>query len=522
MSTAKASILAVLAFFMSVAVGEGQDRRRDEIDDFFRTVPAPSEAQSKEIDTLWRIIRIGNRQERRDARIRLTELGKLAVPFLQEELRSDNTEEARQAAMVLARIGDPSVAESLREVVSARRRARVKGASNKRHAAFALGELGQEEDAALLLKALGGTKRVEQRRAIIWALARLGAEEAAAPLTDIVARGRVQENRSAALIALGRIRSARGAKAIRAERTNGKEVIRRAATLALADLRDPELHGLLAKQLSDRDGRVQRYALIGLSLYQDQRTSQAIRRSGLLLEGDDELAALAVTALGSQIDEKSFALLASRMKPRAKKTRRVKRALAFAFSRRAEPEARKYLAALRADADTEVATAALIGEVLGGGFGAILLDEVVRSNRTDGDLRMAAMELFAYSEPVSAAAALDDVARSRSVKKKVVERARELAEILAGETARTIMRGRVQVMVDDAGGSPEWNLIRAIHTEFLDNEDLDRNLDGRSGGGVRPGGAVRPPEAWTNEEEDMRLWYDLFPYLDRRQSFEVL
>ena len=156
------------------------------------------------------------------------------------------------------------------------------------------------------------------------------------------------------------------------------------------------------------------------------------------------------------------------------------------------------------------------------GSGA-LLSELVKNRDLDDDLRLTGFEILAYHSPDSARKTAEAMLREARDKKKILERGRELLEILSGDgpSAHAEMRARVQVLVDDLGGSPEWNLIRALQREIRRNENVDRPVDGRSGGGTSPTGQPRPPEVWTKEDEDIRLWFDMFPYFDRRRALDV-
>ena len=394
---------------------------------------------------------------------------------------------------------------------------------NIRHAALALGQLGTAEDAPRLVELLKRVKRSPWRRAIVYALGKLGNDATVKTFASMWGREKSQEMKSAMLLAAGRIGTSSALELIRDKGIKSrKETVRRAATLALADLGDPATFDLLKSRLKDSDDRVVAYALIGLASFAHPGVGKAIKRSRLHQSGKSELKALAITALGMQDDPTSLKLLLSRMKPPAKRDRLALQALAFALARRKSSEASAQLRRLFTDRDHNVSRAAMCASALRGQGTLIVLAEIPLSKKHADEIRESALVLLALRSHRVALQVVKKLLDEKDDKKKILELARDLRDLIetGGSSTQAILRGRVQVLIDDLGGSPQWNLILARHRIFLENEQIGGSLANR-GQGTRPDGSNRPPDIWTKEEEDLRIWYDLFPYFDARKGLDL-
>ncbi|MCB9832021.1 MAG: HEAT repeat domain-containing protein [Planctomycetes bacterium] len=512
-------IFAVIILCLAAGLeATAQDRPVDELDRFFAGQRGePTEAQMAEVKALWRKAQIGARDDRQDARVRLTELGRVATAFLENELRSSSADDVRVAAMVLGRVGDEAVADLLRELIFGEKGLPAGG----RHLVLALGLVGDRGDLPRLLGLLHETKRNDERRALCYAIGALGGPEQAAALAAHWKEDKAQEFRAALLLALGRMGGDGALDVLREGLRSNKETIRRAATLAAADLRLAELVPDLIRALKDNDEDVVKAALIGLALRPDEAAAQALRRSNLWRDGDDELRSLCLMALGAQAGEAVDRLLQSRLKPRGEHADEVLRSLAFALlgePGRLAGEARDRLLAVT---DPEVARALWCGLALRSRQSAGLMATAFAAPSCHDRLRATLLELLAHVDPERAAELCREIIDRREHKKELLERAQELLDLITGKEpgGRALLSARVQVEIDDLGGSREWNLLRAIAREIRRTEDIDRDFS--SAFQNRPGQPPRRPEPWTHEDEDLRLWYDRHPYFDRRRALDV-
>ena len=148
-------------------------------------------------------MRIGERRDRLDARLEVVAMGRVAESRLLEDLRSQNAEESRNAAMVLARTGSDAALEALRHIVDGAGRPDTRTGGNLRHSALALGALGDAADGERLAGALRRVRRNDFRRALAYASGRARARSSVAALAREYATDKQQNFRSAVLIALG-------------------------------------------------------------------------------------------------------------------------------------------------------------------------------------------------------------------------------------------------------------------------------------------------------------------------------
>jgi HEAT repeat protein len=512
--------IALLIAFCGPSRGQGFD----EFEAFFVTASeGASSVAEREIKTLWRKIQIGEKYDRLDARRRIVELGVPLLPLLRAELRTDNNDGSRNAAMALARNRDRQAAADLAEIVE------NKAKGSQRHAALALGLLGTGEDSRVLLAGLAATKRQDVRRATIYALGQLGDSRVVSQLAQVYDDDNAQETRAAILLAAGRIGGPDALKLIAKGLGSSKESLRRPATAALADLRDPAALGALKERLADGDEVVVRHATMGLALQRGAEIVKAVESRGLLRHRKDEVRAAAAIALGSQdvAGAAAVALLTARLANEREPV--VRRAIAFALARLGGEEASRGLALLMKDEHPDVLRAAVVAMSVGPQGASLTATKALVDKRQHESVRELGALLFARALPEEAAVWIDETLERNDDKKAFLEYLAELRSILRRKDARgPLLRARVQVIVDDLGGSPEWNVLKALHQEMLRAEHIDGTITLR-GSGVAPGAGggggdpqhPRPGDRWNPEDEDMRLWYDQYPYFDRRRALDV-
>lgn len=511
-------ILVLLLCFC--AVGTAQEPR-DEVQDFFgQSRSKPTAKQKDEIKRLWRKAQIGARQDRLDARVDLLTFGDLATAILEENLTSGSAADVRTSALILSLNGDETVANRIRKLLFDSEKTTVA----RRHLVLALGLLGKKEDVPLLVKLLQANRRNDLRRAVVHALGQLQGHEAVAALGAQFQKDNSQAFRRSVLLALGSIGGEDSKKLIRKSLKSSKESVRRSATLAAAYLRDVSLIPDFRRLLKDSDDTVIRYALIGLGLLNDPAVALSIKKTGIVRNGKPHQRALAVTALGQQEDELSLQLLKERGRSKLERSDVVRLALAFALSRR--PKAMTAAARKRLFADRNPKTGqaiwcstALRPQKTSG----VLIEKAIKNPALHDHVRLTLLDLLAYHDPAQADDAFRRIQDERRYKKSILVRSAELLRILqrGSEFRRKHMRARIQVAVDDLGGSPEWNLLKAFHQEFLSVESIVRPLSSPGGGPRPPGQATPRLDPWTNEDEDLRLWFDRHPYFDRRDSLDV-
>ncbi|MFT7618799.1 MAG: HEAT repeat protein [Planctomycetota bacterium] len=511
----------ILLVLISLCCGLSAQDSRDEVHDFFgQTRSKPSQKQNDEIRALWRKAQIGARQDRLDARVELLEFGELATSILEENLGAGSLADVRTSALILSRSGDHGVTLKIRKLLFESDKTVVA----RRHLTLALGLLGNAEDAIRLSHFLKKDRRNDFRRAVVLALGQLQARQAVPTLVGQFQKDNSQAFRRCVLLALGAIGGDETMALIRKSLKSSKESVRRSATLAAANLRTVDLLPEFRRLLKDSDDTVVRYTLIGLGLLRDPGVALAIKKSGILRTGKADQRALAVTALSMQSDAVSLQLLKNRGKSKLERSDEVRLALAFALNRR--PKAMTTISRKRLYADREPKTGqalwcstALRPQKTSG----LLLEKAIFNRALHDHVRLTLLDLIAYHDPEHADLVFRKILDERRFKKPILVRSAELQGILqrTDEFRRRHMQARIQVEVDDLGGSPEWNLLKAYHQEFLGIENILRPLT-RPGGGTKPGGQqAQRPDPWTNEDEDLRLWFDRYPYLDRRAALDV-
>ncbi|MCA9319735.1 MAG: HEAT repeat domain-containing protein, partial [Planctomycetes bacterium] len=377
---------------------------------------------------------------------------------LERELDTGNHEEVRAAALILGRIGRDSTRRELRRVLFGDRGDRSR--PPVQHLAMALGLLGDADDELPLLQLLRATKREEDRRGILMALGRLGGSASIEVLKDLWRHEKGRVFRASMLLAAGRIRHPEALSIIRLGLSDTKEIVRRAATLALADLRDVEHFNDLRRRLSDTDEDVVRHALIGCALVRHPKMASVLRSK--LRDGDESIRALTVTALGAQGDAESLELLLARAAPRGERHERVLAALAFALARYADQGADEALRRLLSLPHPDVVRAGLLASLGRVQASTLVLPEVIKRERND-EVRRCALEMLAFrSATVFRELARTALERGED-KKSILALMQELLEILDKEpvVSHAILAARLQVMIDELGGSPEWNLLAA-------------------------------------------------------------
>lgn len=486
----------------------------DEVDAFVVSgVLATSEVDQKNVQALWKKIQIGEKFDRLEARRQLAGYGKPLYEFLRTELLTDNQEDSRNAAMVFARRLDRSVGIDLRAVVEG------KSKGSLRHAAMALGVLGGPADVDPLFRLARSTRRPEVKRAAYYALGRLASEKDAGRMADELEFESAQEVKAAALLALGRIGGPEALKAVAKYTTSHKESLRRAAVLAVADARLNDGFPHLVARLNDPDELVVRNAVLGLALIRRAEVVTEIEKHQLLTHRKDDIRAAAVAALGTQGTAAALDSLTRTTQTWNEREAIVRRSMAFAFARLGGMGER-LMQLFQADTDADVTRAFVLSprvapQALPIGGSSALLDR-----RHPESVRQLGLLLFARFSPKQAIAWIQKALVENADKKEFLETAAELYGLLKRpEVAESLLDARIQVVIDDLGGDPEWNILAALHGEMLAIEHLDGPISPR-GSGVTPGGSSEGGERpkvvrWNKEEEDFRLWYDLFPYYDR-------
>ena len=510
--------LAILALCLMTVLGRAQSGG-DEFSAFLgSTRLAPTESQRRELKRLWRAIQIGSKEDRQRLRRALVEMGAPALDFLERKVVGPNAEEARQAALALQRMGDARTASVLRERLFSKRGAKSPSPALA-HLVMTLGILGDARDVAPLLALYRTTRRDRPRRAVLYALGRLGAEEALPQLQASFRREKDRRTRAAILLAAGRIGGSGAVSILRMGLKSSKESLRLAACLGLADAGVPLAEQELVHRLRDSDKKVGEAALIGLALTPATMPGTLKRLRAELRHPRSRRRALAALALGEAPGEDAVAALLARLGPRGEPRSEVLAVIALALGRHGGEAAEKGVRTLLAVEKEDVARAALLASARRSQTTVFALPTLIRKTRFDG-LKATALTILALRAPQTFRDLASRILAWRKEKKATLALCRDLLDLLERDedTSRALLEARLQVEIDDLGGSPDWNLLAALHHRFLVIEDIHRSLGNRGPGVPRADGSRRPPEIWTHEEEDMRLWYDLFPYQDRRRS----
>ncbi|MEZ6196159.1 MAG: hypothetical protein R3F20_10610 [Planctomycetota bacterium] len=292
--------------------------------------------------------------------------------------------------------------------------------------------------------------------------------------------------------------------------------MRRAAALALTwrgDL-DPRV---LARLLGDDDARVAETALLAIATGAAGEGLEPARLVRWLRHEEPALrSAAALAAARAEAPDPLLARLETESDPA------VRAALYFALRPAAGDEAvAARLAAGLEESAREPREAALLALALGGAAGLDL--EAIARGRGARGLEMLALDLLAGRDPERAAAAAQALLGPEArASEELAARAGELlAGVAPAETRRRKAALRCQLRIDDLGLSPSWRLSGLAHALLLEIEGLDRPLDGRESIRVGAGGEARAIPRMNAEEEDLRLWFDRHPLLDRRRQREV-
>ncbi len=512
--------IAILSLCLMSALG-GAQSVQDEFSAFLGTTRlAPTESQRSELKRSWRAIQIGSKEDRLRLRRALLEMGSPALEFLERKLVGPNAEEARQAALALQRMGDGRTAQVLRKRLFSKQGLKSPSPALA-HLVMTLGVLGDTRDVIPLLGLYRATRRDRPRRAILYALARLRAEEALPALQAFYRSEKDRRTRAAILLAAGRIGGSEATPILRMGLKSSKESIRLAACLGLADAGGPLAERELVHRLRDSDQQVGEAALIGLALVRPTSPGAIKRLRAELRSSRSRRRALAALALGEAPGEEAVAALLARVGPRGEPRSEVLAVIAFALGRHGGEAAEKGVRTLLAVEKENVARAALLASTRRSQATVFALPAVIRKTRFDR-LKATALTILALRAPRVFRDLAAELLDERTDKKTTLGLCRDLLDVLALDegTSRHLLQARLQVEIDDLGGSPDWNLLAALHRRFLVIEDIHRSLGNRGPGAPRADGSRRPPEIWTHEEEDMRLWYDLFPYQDRRRPPE--
>ena len=287
-------------------------------------------------------------------------------------------------------------------------------------------------------------------------------------LTSLWSRDRKQENRAALLLALGVIGGDKALAIIKRGLDSHKETVRRAACQALASLRDPAQGSRLIARLGDSDRDVVRYALIG---YRSCVIPTSSRRFASVACSSTTTSRFALSpsrrSAGKGTDKAIVTLATFAGRRRSPTLRRV---LAFALARNDGAAARQIVATLARDADSEVVRAVLCANLIRRGRGAVDVKADVDGHvdsaleialsRGDATLRKTAVDIVVYLDVAKGADVVRKILAAKGEDRAVVDHAAALIALFdRGDLARDFVAARLQVAVDDLGGSPEWNLI---------------------------------------------------------------
>jgi hypothetical protein len=141
----------------------------------------------------------------------------------------------------------------------------------------------------------------------------------------------------------------------------------------------------------------------------------------------------------------------------------------------------------------------------------------------DAAVRDAALVAHAWLNGAAALPLLDRVIGAKR-EDRLVKRASDVKQaLLAGDDlAQKLLRAELQVLLDETGTAPSWNVHKLANEQIQFALGLDNALPEFGGGGTgedraKAAAARRVPPRL----EDIRRHLDVFPYSDIRPSIEV-
>ena len=504
-----------IALIATLSVGSGLGQDADEYGAYFPP-SKPAEAAAKEADKLLHLIKAGSGPDRAKFRQEFMQLGPDGVPELIGRLESGNQFFSWNAALILGELRDPRALDPLNRVVSEQSRGDPLAASLA---------LGRYEDPAaldaLVVQVLSGRSR-EARRAATLAIGRIRAPKSVAKLTEVSREAKQQIDQATALVGLG----------------------------MTADL--PAIPEIAAK-LKATDDRVRRAAAVALGLLPASEETEALapRATRRRRSGGPDLGARnpgkgreprhRIGAPGERVPHPPFRRAgpggggARRRGARRSRLGCVPRQAAGDPSELVRAAAIGGLAAapkphgdalvvkgLQDSQHGKVRLASVIAlAVLAGRRGASSLDLTPFLEDRDADVRDAALVAHAWLNGPAAKPALARVIAGRK-EGPARRRASVIDHTLdvSADLAHRLLRAELQVLLDDAGVAPSWNVHRLANEQIivlLGLENAIPEMGGGRGGDFSQAAAVRrvPPRL-----EDVRRHLDIFPYSDQRSSLE--
>jgi HEAT repeat protein len=477
----------------------------------------PTAAASEEVSKLIRLIRQGSGPDRNRFRQELMRLGGEAVPRLLEELEGGNQIFSWNAALILGELRDPRSLHPLCRVASEQARGDSLASS------LALGRL--EDPAALgalIVQILSGKSR-ESRRAAAFALGRLQRPEATAKVVEVARESKQELDTVACLVALGMTGdgSVRGELAARVKSVDDR--VRRAACIGLALLpRSDEAEQIALARLADEDDIVRLAALGALARIASAETASGLAGDHALVKHSDaRIRAAAVLVIAARGGPDLDPFLAKCLEDPSERVRAAAVAgLAAAERPHGEIVARSGLG------DSEHALVRLCSvitlAVIAGRRGQSLDVSSLIEDR-DAGVRDAALVAHAWRNGAAAKPALRAVVEAKR-EDRLVRRAKEILQTLeaSAELSQRLLRAELQVLLDDSGGAPSWNVHKLANEQILFALGLENALPDYGGGGgseerSRAAAARRVPPRL----EDLRRHLDVFPYSDIRDQLEV-
>ncbi|MAG58078.1 MAG: hypothetical protein CMJ83_17465 [Planctomycetes bacterium] len=362
------------------------------------------------------------------------------------------------------------------------------------------------------------------------ALGRLGAPGASKVLIQRVKMGRPARETEGILLALGLTRDHVVLPHLERMSKQRKDGLRRAAVIALGYLEQDLVAPLLivrADQRKEEDKMVRILALTGLARMQpDPELFLELmrRRPDAISDADEEAAwVLGLAALGGTDALREVAQYAK--KNHREQVRCAAMAATIVIGGK---DARALAQRLMNDDKDVVQRAALLAMIVHSRVNSdpMLVEAFV--NNTDEQIRRTAVCGLVYLRGAAARAQL-----VRYLDNKYKDDVRELAKALIVEldrderAARMINRARLQVLLDQNGWAPSWNLNRAANALIYRILNLENALS-RRGAGQAPGASGGGPDrgraaaatAPSPEEEDLRHHLDRHPYIDQRDHIE--
>jgi HEAT repeat protein len=477
----------------------------------------PTEATASEVGHALRLVRQGSGPDRLRLRQDLMRIGADAVPRLIEELESGNHLYSLTAALILGELRDPRALAPLGRVVTGQSRGDALAASLA---------LGRYDDAAavppLVVQLLSGKSR-ESRRAAAFALGRQQRPEATAALVDVARAARQEMDVVATLVALGMSAESSVIAEIAPKLERGGDRGRRAAAVALGLLPpSEECEQLALGLLADEDERVRLAALAALARCASAETAAALSADAAVASHSDDRiragVALLVAARGGAATDP---FLAGRLADPSE----IVRAAAIGGLAAADPPRGTaiVLKGLEESQHAAVRTAAVLALAVGAARRGEALDLSRLFADRDAGVRDAALVAHAWLNGAEARGALVQVVDGRK-EDRLVRRARALLqaiEVLPSLSAR-LLRAELQLLLDDAGMAPSWNVHRLAHEQILLALGLENALPELAGAGAAGEKAVAAAARRVSPRlEDLRRHLDLFPYSDLRPTLEV-